>query len=128
MNIGKKFKKLLEQLEVIQVAFQSYPDQLRKETIENLVETLIYERIGTFLRRQLVSLYIIEESQFATKCGALVNIFKTDPNRFNQIFSCNLFPNMKPNKSLKIFKLFLNKSQLPYEMLFVLGKCMQTVA
>ena len=35
---------------------------------------------------------------------------------------------MKPNKSLKIFKLFLNKSQLPYEMIFVLGKCMQIVA
>lgn len=51
MNIGKKFKKVIEQLEVIQVAFQSYPDQLRKETIENLVETLLYERIGTFLRR-----------------------------------------------------------------------------
>ena len=26
MNIGKKFKKVLEQLEVIRVSFQSYPD------------------------------------------------------------------------------------------------------
>lgn len=30
---------------------------------------------------------------------------------------------MKPSKSLKIFKLFLTKSQLPYEMIFVLSKC-----
>ena len=35
---------------------------------------------------------------------------------------------MKPNKSLKIFKLFLTKSQLPYEMVYILGKSMQMVA
>lgn len=46
---------------------------------------------------------------------------------FNRIFCCNLLPNMKPNKSLKIFKLFLTKSQLPYEMVFVLEKCVKMV-
>ena len=76
----------------------------------------------------MVSLYIEEEKDFADKCSQLVTIFKTEPTKFNQIFSCNLFPNMKPEKSLKIFKLFLKKSQLPYEMLHILGKCMQVVA
>jgi hypothetical protein len=72
MNIGKKFKKTMEQLPVIQQAFQTYPDQLKKETIENLVETLIYEKIGTYLRRQLLTLYFTEEQQFSQKCDKLV--------------------------------------------------------
>ena len=35
---------------------------------------------------------------------------------------------MEPIKSVKLMKLFLSKSQLPYEMVFILGKCMQMVA
>lgn len=57
IKIGQKFKQQLQQLQIIHLAFQQYPDQLKKETIENLAETLIYERIGAYLRRQLVNLY-----------------------------------------------------------------------
>ena len=35
---------------------------------------------------------------------------------------------MKPTKSLKIFELFLVKSQLPYEMIFLLNKSMKMVS
>lgn len=35
---------------------------------------------------------------------------------------------MEPNRSLKLMKLFLTRSQLPYEMVFILGKCMQMCA
>jgi hypothetical protein len=35
---------------------------------------------------------------------------------------------MKPTKSLKIFQLFLVKSQLPYEMIFLLNKSMKMVS
>jgi hypothetical protein len=43
--------------QIVDEAFQSYPDQIKKETIENLTETLIYDRIGTYLRKQLINLY-----------------------------------------------------------------------
>lgn len=123
IKIGQKFKQHLEQLQIIHLAFQQYPDQIKKETIENLAETLIYERIGTYLRRQLVNLYQYEETKLAHKCRELCIMFNDQIMVFNRIFGCNLLPNMKPNKSLKIFKLFLTKSQLPYEMVFVLCKC-----
>ena len=32
---------------------------------------------------------------------------------------------MKPTRSLKIFKLLLTKSQLPYEMTYIMGKSLQ---
>ena len=48
--------------------------------------------------------------------------------KFNGIFNCSLLPNMKPTKSLKIFQLFLVKSQLPYEMIFLLNKSMKMVS
>ena len=124
ISLGIRFKNHLQQLQIIHLAFQTYPDQLKKSTIENLVETLIYERIGTYLRKSLITLYQKEETDFTHKCQALVHIFKTDIMKFNSIFSCNLLPNMKPDKSLKIFNLFLTKSQLPYEMVFILGKSM----
>ena len=123
IKIGQKFKQHLEQLQIIHLAFQQYPDQLKKETIENLAETLIYERIGTYLRRQLVNLYQYEETKLAHKCRELSAMVSDQIMVFNRIFGCNLLPNMKPNKSLKIFKLFLTKSQLPYEMVYVLCKC-----
>jgi hypothetical protein len=34
-------------------------------------------------------------------------------------------PNMFPNKSLRILKLFLERTQLPFEMMFVLTQTMQ---
>jgi len=51
INLGKKFRKSIEGLDAVQETFLSYPDQLKSETIDNLVETLIYERIGTYLRK-----------------------------------------------------------------------------
>ena len=37
--------------QIVDEAFQSYPDKIKKETIENLTETLLYDRIGTYLRK-----------------------------------------------------------------------------
>lgn len=128
IKIGKKFKQSIEALEVVNQAYQSYPDQLKKETIENLVETLIYERVGTYLRKQIVQMYANEERQFALKCQQLWQLFEQNTNQFNSIMGCQLFPNMQPNRSLKLIKLFLTKSQLPYEMVYILGKSMQMAA
>ena len=75
MQIGKKFKGHLQNLQVLNTAFQTYPDQIRKETIENLTETLLYERIGTFLRKQLLYRYQEEETDFAKKCVKLHDLF-----------------------------------------------------
>lgn len=77
------------------------------------------------MRKQLVTLYQSEETQLARKCTDLSIIFNTAPLKFNELFTCTLYPNMQPGRSLDIFKIFLTKSQLPYEMVFALGKCMQ---
>lgn len=89
---------------------------------------MIYERVGTYIRRQICQLYQKEEIEFAEKCCRLVNLFETSTKQYNQLFGCQLSPAMQPSRSLKLIKLFLTKSQLPYEMVYILGKCMQTVA
>ena len=80
------------------------------------------------MRIQLVCQYQKEETEFALKCQNLVYMFENDNMKFNEIFSSNLLPNINPDKSVRIFKIFLQKSQLPYEMIFILGKVMQAVA
>lgn len=114
----------MEKCEIINMAFQTYPDQVRKETTEHMAETLVYERVGTYLRRQLINLYQQEETAFVKKCIELLALFKKDIMKFNQLFNSNLLPNMKPNKSVKIFKLLLTKCQIPYEMMFIMLKSM----
>ena len=128
INLGKKFRKSIENLSAIHDAFQSYPDQIRSETIDNLVETLIYERIGTYIRKQLTSMYMEEEKEMVSKCVALNSLFDQNLNKFNDALKSQLFANMKPDKSLRILKLLITKSQLPYEMMFILSKTMQMAA
>lgn len=60
------------------MAFASYPDQIKKETVENLVETLIYEKVGTYIRKQIVESYRLEELEFADRCSRLLRLFETN--------------------------------------------------
>ena len=36
---------------VVHEAYETYPDKIKKDAIENLTETLIYDRLGSYLRR-----------------------------------------------------------------------------
>mmetsp|Transcript_14905 Transcript_14905/g.25393 ORF Transcript_14905/g.25393 Transcript_14905/m.25393 type:complete len:148 (-) Transcript_14905:335-778(-) len=127
LKLGREFKEKIEQLEAIQVFVHQYPDNLKRETIQNIIETMIYERIGAYLRRQLIKNYIVEENSFIEKCVQLDSLFQRDIVAFNQLNHSDFKPNFKPRKSMKILRLLLAKSQLPYEMFYIMGNVLQMV-
>ena len=45
--------------------------------------------------------------------------------KFNSLFHSKLLP--EPEKSCNLLKVFLKRSQLPYEMMFILGKTMKMI-
>lgn len=57
---------------------------------------LIYERIGTYLLKSLVSIYVDDELSFIRKCEAIYQISKTDRNHFNELFQCELPVTLEP--------------------------------
>jgi len=73
-------------------------------------------------------MYHPEEEGFNQKCITLNNLFSKNISKYNDTFQSSLYSNMNPDKSLKILKLLLTKSQLPYEMVYILGKTMQVAA
>ena len=76
---------------------------------------LIYERIGTYMRKNLQSLYVEEDRRLNDKVKQLYNVYKTDISKFNEIMQSDFKSQLQPNKSLQIMKVFF-RCQLPYEM------------
>mmetsp|Transcript_43840 Transcript_43840/g.31942 ORF Transcript_43840/g.31942 Transcript_43840/m.31942 type:complete len:90 (+) Transcript_43840:29-298(+) len=86
---------------------------------QNFVETMIFERIGLYLRSTLVEIYQYEEQQFNEKLNNLALVYSKNIDKFNSIFNYELKKEHIPNKSLRIFKVFF-RCQLPFEMFFTL--------
>jgi hypothetical protein len=110
IKITANFKNHMQALPILHAALESYPDEVRVQTIENLCETLIYEKIGTYLRRKLIAKYYQEENEFIAKCIQLETVFLKDLRKFNYLMSSSFKPVHQPDRSLKIFKLLLTKS------------------
>lgn len=51
-----------------------------------LMCSLIYERIGTYLRKTLIGLYEEEERKFNNKVVALYKMYNNDLKQFNNFF------------------------------------------
>jgi len=73
---------------------------------------MIYEKIGSYLLKSLVTLYIDDELRFIKKCEAIYQISKNDRGHFNELFHSHLPPNLVPSRSHKILKV-LHRCQLP---------------
>lgn len=95
------------------------PEDCRTKFLENFTDTLIYEHVGGYLLKSLVTIYKAEEVSFVKKCAAIYEISRTDPAHFNRKFQCNFAANMVPQRSHKVLKV-LWRCQLPYEMFFTL--------
>lgn len=80
---------------------------------------MIYEKIGSYLLKSLVTLYLDDEHMFIRKCEAIFQISRNDRSHFNDLFQGQLPPNLVPKLSQKILKV-LHRCQLPYEMFFTL--------
>ena len=66
------------------------PEEKRSDFLENFTDCLIYERVGNYLLKSLVTIYESTESEFKQKCLALYEISRTDRAHFNEIFQSNL--------------------------------------
>jgi hypothetical protein len=51
----------------VQSHYSGIPENLYNDAIDNLVETLIYERIGAYMRKNLDNMYKDEQSKFNEK-------------------------------------------------------------
>ena len=123
-KIAEDMRKNLLQTESVQSEFGKYPESIRNDTVDNLVETVIYERIGTYLRKSLIALYTDEETRFNDKLRQLQRLYKTNVRKFNEVFGSAFKSEVVPTKSLKIFKVFF-RCQIPYEMFFALHETLQ---
>ena len=66
-TIVAKFSDKLESTEPIENLGQSLTESRRNEFLENFTETLIYERVGSYLLKSLVKLYCNDELNFREK-------------------------------------------------------------
>jgi predicted helicase len=64
------------------------------------VETLIYERIGAYMRKNLIKMYEDEERQLGLKMKALYDLYKSDLKKFNEVFGSEFKTEIVPKKSL----------------------------
>ena len=62
-----KFSEKLESTEPIEALSSQLTESRRNEFLENFTETLIYERIGSYLLKSLVKLYSNDELKFREK-------------------------------------------------------------
>ena len=58
--------------------------------MENFTETLIYERVGSYLLKSLVKLYSSDELRYREKFSQIYQIATKDRARFNQLFGSSL--------------------------------------
>lgn len=56
----------------------------------------MYERIGSYLRRNLVNLYQDEERKFNEKVKNVFRIYKGNIKRFNEIFESSFKSEITP--------------------------------
>lgn len=119
---SKNFKRIADNLQksllstaAVQTQYNQYPESLRNDAIDNLVETLIYERIGAYMRKNLVELYQEEERRLADKMRQLHAVYKSNLRQFNEALQADFKSEITPGKSAQIFKVFF-RCQLPYEM------------
>ncbi|CDW91715.1 UNKNOWN [Stylonychia lemnae] len=131
-RIAENLKKNLLKTDSVQEEFGRANDKDKDMAIDNFVETqyfmdqlmidsLIYERIGSYLRRNLINMYQDEERKFNEKVKNIHRIYKGNLKRFNEIFESNFKTDITPKKSLQIFKVFF-RCQIPYEMFFTLNE------
>ena len=121
-TIVAKFSDKLESTEPIENLSQSLTESRRNEFLENFTETLIYERVGSYLLKSLVKLYCNDELNFRERFSQIYQIGTKDRKTFNRLFSCNLPDELEPtsqSKSVQILKVFW-KCQLPFEMFYTL--------
>ena len=88
---SKNFKKIAENLKKsllktgsVQKHYSEMPENLWNDAIDNLVETLIYERIGAYMRKNLINMYRDEEFKFNEKAKKLFRVYKSNIKEFNQ--------------------------------------------
>eukprot|EP00347_Sterkiella_histriomuscorum_P000874 403374192 len=127
-NQSKHFKKIAENLkknllktESVQEQFGGVDDKIRDIAIDNFVETLMYERIGAYIRRNLISMYEEEERKFNDKVKSILRLYKGSIKRFNEAFDSSFKTEITPTNSLQIFKVFF-RCQIPYEMFYTLNE------
>ena len=94
------------------------PENLWNDAIDNLVETLIYERIGAYMRKNLINMYRDEDWKFNEKVKKLYRVYKSDIKQFNQALSSAFKTDITPGKSAQILKVFF-RCQIPYEMFVI---------
>ena len=87
---SKNFKKIAENLKksllktgAVQQHYSGMPEALWNDAIDNLVETLIYERIGAYMRKNLINMYRDEDWKFNEKVKKLYRVYKSNIKEFN---------------------------------------------
>ena len=96
-----------------------HPKSETTQIYENFAETLIYEQIGSYLLKSLVSLYLSDEIDFRQKCVKIYELHQKNLVEFNKYFSAEFPEDLLPTKSALLFKVLL-KCQLPFEMYYTL--------
>lgn len=57
---------------------------MRNDSIDNLVETLIYERIGAYMRKNLINMYEDEERKLNHKMKMLFKLYQNNIKKYNE--------------------------------------------
>ena len=60
-KISENLKKSLLKTSSVQEKYGFLAENIKNDSIDNLVETLIYERIGAYMRKNLINMYRDEE-------------------------------------------------------------------
>ncbi|TNV77955.1 hypothetical protein FGO68_gene5268 [Halteria grandinella] len=126
-KIAENLKKSLVNTKSVQEQYGGLSENMRNEGIDNLVETLIYERIGAYVRKNLTKQYEEEESKLTSKMRQLYTLYKSDLKSFNEFMGSDFKSEIPAGKCVKIFKVFF-RCQLPYEMFFTLHETMLMAA
>jgi hypothetical protein len=114
-EIGSKLQNKLNQAPSVAQIWEQNANTSKNEVLENFAETLIYERIGSYLLKQLVSLYLPDELDFRSRAFKLHELYMRDLQAFNELFQSELPADLTPSKSALMCKLFF-RCQLPFEM------------
>ena len=69
--------------------------------MENFTETLIYERVGSYLLKSLVKLYSSDGLRYREKFSQIYQIATKDRAQFNQLFGSSLPEELEPTSTSK---------------------------
>lgn len=61
---------------------------------------MIYERIGAYMRKNLINMYSDEEWKFNEKVKKLYRLYKSNIKEFNAVMSSNFKTDISPGKAL----------------------------